>query len=195
MSTVTAEQLPGYGPPAPVPIFQWQPEFERLLALYRRLYPATVLEVGTYHGGTLFHWLQNARPDATVVSVDSYLAGVDNRHLYGGWVPDGVTLHVLEGNSRDPVTVECVRASGPYEWVFIDAGHYEHEVRADWENYGPMCKPGGVVVLHDILPPSHDHPEIEVERLWREIQRNGHMTREIVHDATASWGGLGVVYL
>ena len=54
------EQLPGYGPPTPVPIFQWEREFEVLLELYRRETPAAVLEIGTYHGGTLFHWLRNA---------------------------------------------------------------------------------------------------------------------------------------
>ena len=53
------EQLPGYGPPTPVPIFQWEKEFEVLLELYRRETPERVLEIGTYHGGTLFHWLRN----------------------------------------------------------------------------------------------------------------------------------------
>jgi predicted O-methyltransferase YrrM len=82
-------QAEGYGPPTPVPIFQWEQEFNELLDLYRKLKPKRVLEIGTYHGGTLYHWLTNARKGAKVATVDSYAAGVDNRHLYNDWVPDG----------------------------------------------------------------------------------------------------------
>jgi predicted O-methyltransferase YrrM len=193
--SVAVEQRAGYGPETPVPIFQWEAEFSALLHLYRERQPSKVLEVGTYHGGTLYHWLQNARSGATVVSVDSYQAGVDNRHLYDSWKPYGIALRVIEGDSREDHIVDAVQFCGPYDWVFVDAGHYLHEVTSDWENYGSMCVPGGVVVFHDILPPSSDHPEIEVERLWREIQRQGFLTREIVHDVNASWGGIGICYI
>lgn len=197
MSTLAderAERLK-YGPDAPVPIFQHEYEFATLLDIYRERRPLRVLEVGTYHGGTLYHWLQNARPGAVIVSVDSYMAGVDNRHLYAEWTPAGVTLHVLCGDSRDPDIIMAAAEHGAYDWTFIDAGHYYDEVQADWENYRPLTGPGGLIAFHDILPPSPSHPEIQVDRLWREIQRAGHVTREIVADPDADWGGLGVVYL
>lgn len=200
MTQTMVEQWPGYGPPTPVRIFQWEKEFTRALELYRERSPSRVLEIGTYHGGTLYHWLDSSRHFRLldnlqlVVSVDSYAVGVDNRHLYGDWRPDGVELVVIEGDSRDPMTVSEVRSRGPYDWVFIDAGHYYHEVFADWQTYGPMCMAGGVVLFHDILPPSEQHPEIEVERLWRQIQRAGYQTMEIVDNPEASWGGIGVVF-
>jgi cephalosporin hydroxylase len=71
------EQQPGCGPPSPVPILQREAEFSVLLELYRRLEPLKVLEIGTYHGGTLYHWLQNGSADL-IVSLDSYAVGVDN---------------------------------------------------------------------------------------------------------------------
>lgn len=191
---IPALQMEGYGPPTPVPIFQWEAEFSVALELYRRVRPESVLEVGTYHGGTLYHWLQNAGPGARLMSVDSYGVGVDNRHLYDEWVPDGVELRVIAGDSHAVETVEQVITSAPFDWVFIDAGHYYNEVLADWRLYRPMVAEGGVVLFHDILPPTLAHPEIEVARLWEEIKAE-YPCLEIVADQTAEWGGIGIVLL
>ena len=193
MAVTMAEQQDGYGPPTPVPIFQWEPEFSTLLALYRNYKPKSVLEVGTYHGGTLYHWLQNSRKGTRIVSVDSFVMGVDNRHLYDDWNTSGADLHTVVGDSSNPDTIAAVEELGPFEWLFIDGGHYYQEVKADWENYGPMVKRGGVVCFHDILThPSW--PSIEVGRLWEEIKQD-HLTFEIVQNRKAAWGGIGVVVL
>jgi predicted O-methyltransferase YrrM len=189
-----APQATGYGPPAPVPVFQWEAEYTQLLDLYRELAPKRVLEVGTFHGGTLYHWLTNAAEGATVATVDSYAVGIDNRHLYDDWVPDGVTLKVIAGQSAAESTVAQAKAWAPYDFIFIDAGHYYTEVKADWEAYLPLAQKGAVVAFHDILPPSVVHPEIEVARLWAEIKEEFE-TEEFVADRDADWGGIGVVRL
>jgi len=187
------EQEPGCGPPAPVPILQWQAEFEQLLNLYRWFSPGRVLEIGTYHGGTLYHWLQNSWPRTTIVSVDSYDVGVDNRHMYDDWNTEGCNLYVIKGDSHSPKIVREVKQQAEYDWLFIDAGHYLAEVTADWELYRPLVRKGGIVVLHDIL--THPAwPSIEVGQLWEQIKQN-HLTFEIVADRDAEWGGLGVVLL
>ncbi len=193
MAIEMVEQRPGYGPPTPVPIFQWEREFENLLALYKWLQPKRVLEVGTYHGGTLYHWLQNGQPDL-VVTVDSYGVGIDNRWMYLDWVRDGTELVIVDGDSRNENTVAQAEKHAPYDWVFVDAGHYYQEVRADWDNYGPLAKEGGIVCFHDILPPNDVHPEIEVAQLWEQIKQE-HNTFEIVANRHALWGGIGVVLL
>ncbi len=193
MAVTMIEQQPGCGPPAPVPILQWQAEFEVLLELYRRLAPADVLEVGTYHGGTLYHWLQNSDEITHIVTVDSYAVGVDNSALYGGWNVNGCDLRILRGDSHAPNTLDEVRAYGLFDFVFIDAGHYYNEVRRDWELYRPMVRSGGLMCFHDIL--THPAwPSIEVGRLWDEIKKD-HLTVEIVADRDAEWGGIGVVLL
>jgi len=182
-----------YGPETPVPIFQHEAEFSELLELYRERAPDSVLEIGTFHGGTLYHWLQNAVLGAHVVAVDSYAVGVNNRNLYAEWIPKGVHLTVIEGDSHDPAIVATVRKLGPFDWIFIDADHHYEAVLQDWQNYGPMGT--GVVAFHDILDDPKHHPEIEVARLWAEIRENEKSTREIVHDRDAWWGGIGVVFL
>ncbi len=191
--TTMARQRPGYGPPAPVEIFQWQEEFDQLLNIYRERKPKRVLEVGTYHGGTLYHWLANATPGALVVSVDSYAVRVDNRHLYQAWCPDNVEVVALEGDSHSDLTVARVEQYAPFDWVWIDAGHYYLEVSQDWDLYAPMCEEGGVVCFHDIRPASRNHPEIEVSQLWREIKATGADTQEI-YGHSIDWGGIGIVY-
>jgi len=180
---------PTYGPPAPVQIIQEEVDFAPLLDLYRERKPMRVLEVGTYTGGTFFHWLQNAQPGSVVVSVDMY-EDADNTHLYDSWAPEGVTWHAIKGESSDEETVEAARALSPYDWIFIDAGHREHEVRADWENYGPMASPGGIVAFHDIAE-MPDLPSIQVDKVWSEIKQ-GRETREILNPDTS---GIGIVFV
>lgn len=193
MAVIMCEQQPGCGPPAPVPILQWTAEFEVLLEIYRRLDPLHTLEVGTYHGGTLYHWLQNVTHGSRIVSVDSYAVGVDNRHMYDDWNVNNNTLIVIEGDSHAPSTLDAVRAYGHYDFVFIDAGHYLPEVTRDWNNYRPMVRTGGILCLHDIL--THPAwPSIEVGQLWEQIKRD-YRTFEIVADRDAEWGGIGVVLL
>jgi len=177
-----------------VQVFQHRWEFERLLDIYRSHKPLNVLEIGTYHGGTLYHWLQEAVAGCQIVSLDSYAVGVDNRHLYEGWRPQGVQLIAICGDSADPGIIESVRRDGPYDFIFIDAGHYYSEVSADWQNYSPMADAGSIVAFHDILT-NPLHPEIEVELLWREIQKLGYVTQELVASPEAVWGGIGVCYM
>jgi len=137
-------------PPTPVPILQRQWEFDVLMDLYTRLGPRYVLEIGTYHGGTLYHWLRLAVPNATVVSVETYQTGVDNRHMYSSWTPDGIALHAIVGNSHDLATVETVRTLLPtIDFLFIDALHLYDAVLRDWTLYGPLVRRGGIVAVAD----------------------------------------------
>lgn len=184
-----------YGPETPVSIFQHEWEFEQLLQLYRLRQPEKVLEIGTFHGGSLYHFLGEAPKGAQVVTVDNYQAGIDNRSQYGQWCPDDVTLHVIAGNSQDAKTVEKVQEWAPYDFVFIDAGHLYHEVASDWRNYGPMVFEGGVCAFHDIVENLFAHPEIEVFKLWEDIRRSGYVTQEFIAGPEMEWGGIGVVYL
>lgn len=184
-------------PPTPVPIFQHQFEWAALLDLYRQQRPMRIIEIGTHAGGTLYHLLQNAPTGATVVSVDSYTAHFDNRQLYADWTPADVALHVIAGASQKAATIAAAAAHAPYDFVFIDAGHYAHEVQADWENYGALAAPGAIVAFHDIITHAA-WPSIEVEQVWRRIQRQGYITQELtwstgVPPNDQGWGGIGVV--
>lgn len=178
---------------APVPLMQREREFAQLLELYREEQPTSVLEIGVAHGGSLFHWLNDARDDVpvTIVAVDDFATFEDNRALFPLWAPPNVTLHVIEGRSYGAQTTERVREiEQHFDWVFVDADHSYETVLADWLIYGRHAR---TCALHDIVSDARVHPEIEVDTLWAELRRK-YETREIVDDAHAAWGGIGVVW-
>ena len=179
-----------------VPVFQHIAEMDWMLALFEQRKPRRILEIGTYFGGTLKQWLTYCPPGATVVSVDLYtLSYADNRARYADWAaPSQATVHVIAGDSRDPAVIAQVARHAPYDWVFIDGNHYYGPARSDWEHYGAMAAPGGVVVFHDIVDNTEAHPEIQVARLWEEINAAGYTTAEYIN-GNGKWGGIGVVFI
>lgn len=176
-----------YGPPAPVPILQEEVEFTPLLDLYRERKPQRVLELGTYTGGTLFHWLQNAPSGALIVSVDDWHG---NAEIYSEWCAPGVSYEIVRGDTRDLDVVEFVREYAPFDWAFVDAGHLDEEVRDDWAHYGPMMGPDSVMAFHDILK-LKGLPRIQVFHLWAEL-REKFTHREIT---SPDGSGIGVLFL
>jgi predicted O-methyltransferase YrrM len=168
----------------PVPLVQDAWEFAQLLDVFRSRDPRRVLEVGTYAGGTLYHWLQNASPGTHVVSVDFYTQA-DNRKLYDGWCGPGVGWAAVAGDSNDPAVAALVAEWDPYDFVFVDAGHLEENIRADVDLYLPMTRKGSVVAFHDIE--EHEGlPNVQVWRVWREL-RQEYRTVEFVAP-----GGMGI---
>lgn len=158
-------------------------ELERLLAIAGAHKPDRVLEVGVWHGGTLQHWLRMA---GHVTAVDDTMFETDE---WQEWAQSsGASLNLIQGDSHSADVVEQARKDGPYDLVFIDADHTYDAVKADWENYGPMCAPGGLVVFHDIA----ERPEYGVAQLWAEL-RPGRRTLAIWAGA-AAYCGIGVVF-
>ncbi len=173
-----------------VETFQTPFELDQMLALFEKKNPARVLEVGSWQGGTLWHWLQTAD---RVVAVDDVMRFAPE---WIRWAADADTdLHLLLGRSQDANVVAQAEALGPYGFVLIDADHTYEAVKADWDNYGTMVEPGGLVLFHDILP----RPGYGVDQVWSEVKAEvGACTVEIVETSTPDdprWGGLGVVFL
>jgi predicted O-methyltransferase YrrM len=105
-----------------------------------------------------------------------------------------VTL--LRSDSRDARTVAAVRAhftSQEVDFLFIDGDHSYNGVRADFENFAPLVRPGGLVALHDIAP----GPEScvgEVPRFWQEV-RTSYRHQEIIDDDGQQGCGLGLLWM
>ena len=140
--------------------FQNEWEFAQLLRVFHDLNPSRVLEIGAWHGGTLWHWLQTA--DHVVVVDDAMRRGVD----WEGWAEDVVTtLKLVKGFSHEAHVIEEAEDHGPYDFLFIDGDHSYWSVRQDWDNYSHLVTQGGIIALHDILP----RPGYGVSQLWEEI--------------------------
>jgi predicted O-methyltransferase YrrM len=175
-------------------------EITELMRRVKEWQPRRVLEIGTARGGTLFLFCQNAAPDATLVSID--LPHGINGGGYPEWKssiyesfsqPDQKVV-LLRGNSHDDaMKQELLRQMGPepFDLIMIDADHRYEGVKRDFELYAPLVAPGGVIVLHDVLPNTFD-AEIQVDRFWNEVKAV-HDAEEIVQNPQQGCMGIGLV--
>ena len=181
----------------PHEINTWQSPFELgwMLDIFVRQAPRCILELGSADGGTLWCWAQNCQPGAHIISVDWFHPSYpDNRDKYPQWSIDGdCFIEAIRGDTRDDLTLARVKARGPYDWLFIDAGHGINEVTSDWERYSPLVPPGGVVVFHDIAPTMRPQ-QVEVHLLWSNIKK-GRKHMEIFENDQDDKLGIGVLFM
>jgi predicted O-methyltransferase YrrM len=175
---------------------------EEIVALLERLAvtrPRTVLELGTFRGGTLFLFTRVAAASATLVTVD-----MDAGQFGGGyprtWAPlfrsfarEKQKIHLVRGDSHSPSTRARVSSllKQPVDFLFIDGDHAYEGVRADFEMYSPLVRDGGLIALHDIVEGSSEFVG-GVPRFWREI-RQGLDAEEIVADREQGGYGIGLL--
>jgi predicted O-methyltransferase YrrM len=180
---------------------QIRSEYIRLATLVQERKPRVIVEIGTANGGTLVAWCALAHPRAVVVSID--LPGGIHGGGYAYWrsliyhrfAQSGQSLHLLRADSHLPSTREQLKRILPTEgidFLFIDGDHTYDGVKADFEMYSPLVRPGGLVALHDICkhPPEMD---CHVDKLWQEIQQK-YKTSEIIENVDQGGFGIGVVF-
>jgi predicted O-methyltransferase YrrM len=176
-------------------------ELCQLLNLVERQRLESVVEIGTYGGGTLLCWCQLAEPEATIVSVD-----LPGGAFGGGYTPErreemrrlfpraGQKLHLIGKDSHESSTVEAVKEclqGREVDLLFIDGDHTYEGVKQDFEMYGPLVKRSGLIAFHDILPNPLGH-NFQVAPFWREV-KNRHRHVELVAGPSCG-GGIGVAW-
>jgi predicted O-methyltransferase YrrM len=169
-------------------------EFAALSRLVSERQPAVVLEIGSREGGSYWAWCRLATPTATLVSID--FPGTDEwTARLRGYPREHQTQRLIRADSHDPNTLEAVRdLEGAVDLLFIDGDHGYDGVRADFETYAPLVKPGGLIAFHDVVP--HLDPTCQVDRLWNQL-RDVYETREFVdsdYDVQGGWAGIGVIF-
>jgi hypothetical protein len=184
---------------------------EMLLTVLSDAELRTVLEIGTWEGGTAYVWgqLVSKYPDGVVVCVD-YEFGSDYKgcpHLWGHHIPpiyrgaafEGQIVEV-QGKSNSPDVIRRVgEALGDrkVDFLFIDGEHSYGMAKRDFENYTQFVRDGGWVAFHDIR-----NKDVTVSDFWKEISPK-HGGREIlihemsdeIQDACTGWKGLSGIGL
>jgi predicted O-methyltransferase YrrM len=87
---------------------------------------------------------------------------------------------ILQGLSTDPTIIASARdVAADASLLFIDAGHLFAEVRADWENYRSLVRPGGLICFHDHVPRPADYDVLQVNFFidWLEHHGVGPITK------------------
>lgn len=96
-----------------------------------------ILEIGVHTGLGLKAFGQ-AFPGAELFGIESDTQFLQFKDFY-----------LIEGDSRDEKIIDHVAGIGPFDFIFIDGDHTFEGVKADWENYHGMVRPGGAVGFHD----------------------------------------------
>lgn len=133
------------------------PRFEvvgRLLGLYAR---PDYLEVGVHYGET-FHKLQAGRK----VAVDPHFMFDTQAHAAEG----AVEFHEVPS---DAYFAGLAGRAGSFDVIYLDGLHTFEQTLRDLMNALAVLKPGGVVVIDDVLPDSYDSslPDLQQVALLR----------------------------
>ncbi|HCU80056.1 MAG TPA: hypothetical protein DGN60_02690 [Chloroflexi bacterium] len=183
--------------------FQKVSELAPLIRILRRRRLRTVVEIGTFKGGTMWLWCQIAKDDANIVSIDlkpknSMEKRID-KYLYGLAV-QSQQISLVRGDSGNVQTKDqLVNKLGlsKIDFLFIDGDHSYQGVKRDFELYAPLVRKGGIVAFHDIVY-HPNFPETQVDRYWNEL-RDKYRFREFIdledERGWGQWGGIGVLYL
>lgn len=186
----------------PVFAMQRKSEIAAFLARMSALPPQVVVEIGTASGGTLFLLTRAAAPGALLVSLDlpggSFGGGYQawRKPLYRSFARAGQRIVLLRGDSHDPAMAARLRAllaGRPIDVLFIDGDHRYAGVKADFDAYSPLVRPGGLVAFHDIVP-DPGQEGMEVSRFWREVSAR-FPAAELVERPDQPGYGIGVLTL
>lgn len=146
-------------------------ELAAVMGEIHALAPQLILEIGTNHGGWAAHVSSVCPPGCEIVTVDNIAkpqqeeAGqIVRRHrcAYTQVIADSLT----------DAGADAIRAAVKGRLVdvlHIDGDHSERAVRHDWETYGPLVRPGGMVIFHDAQCTVRDE-RVAVEKLWNELK-------------------------
>lgn len=112
------------------------------LPLFRSL-AGRVLEIGCDVGNSTTAFLAGA---------SSFVTSIDINPRCAGNFPDEPKWEFILGDSRLPSTILQV-SNQIFDVLYIDGAHDYETVRADLENYSPLVRPGGLILMHDVLCP------------------------------------------
>lgn len=209
---------PGW-PPYRVRALQHRAELSALLDYLRDREPETVLEIGTFLGGTLYVWARGLASTRQVVTVDepvwTDLVHEGRRSLFPTF-DRSVDVHLLYGDSHDDATEAGVghALAGEVDLLFLDGDHTYEGVRSDFETYRRFLADDGVVAFHDVRRHARDRAERRerlaaaedldpglvavgsdewgVSEFWAEL-RESRDTREFLAHPDQMGKGIGVV--
>jgi predicted O-methyltransferase YrrM len=169
-------------------------EFSGLIRILSERELNVVLEIGTAHGGTYWTWCRLATPTAHLVSID-FPENAEWTARLRSYSRPRQTQTLIRADSHDPQTVRSLdELNGSVDLLFIDGDHSYEGVRADFENYAPFVRPGGLIAFHDV--DSANHPDSQVDRLWAQL-RDLYDTRELIDEVNEEQSGrygIGVLF-
>ena len=180
---------------------QVREEFLKLLQILAKRQINSMLEIGTNLGGTLFLFTRVINPHALIISLDlpngPYGGGYPAWRIpfYKSFSINDQKMVLLREDSHKPSTltkVEKILNESPLDFLFIDGDHSYDGVKADFEMYKSLVRPGGIIAFHDICP--YTELDLGVNRFWNEI-KNQIKSVEIIKDSNQIGFGIGILFI
>lgn len=182
-------------------------EFEELLKEYIKLKPTRFIEIGSLYGWTLQHFIHYGEENSTALSIDlpvrRFVGPNDWRvekqennykNVWPIWAKTkNCKLHLIADSSQNIKTLEKAKSvfgGELVDFLFIDGDHSYKGVKSDYEMYGPLVRPGGIIAFHDI----GKNEEGGCNILWNEIKTTRNKFKEILKDEKGE-KGIGVLYV
>lgn len=178
---------------------QMRSELLELARLVEQARPNTVLEIGTFRGGTLFVFARLAALGATIVSLDLPISPMGKLYraaqapLFHTFTRPDQQLHLLRADSHLPETADRVARildGRPLDFLFIDGDHSYDGVKADYELHSRLVRPGGMIAFHDIRLAA----PAGVTTLWNAV-KSAHRHVELVAHDSQNEMGIGVIWM
>jgi predicted O-methyltransferase YrrM len=177
---------------------QVRQEIVQLLTILQANPPATVLEIGTFRGGTFFLLSRVARDDGFLITMDlpEFQGGRARQRqaLYRSFAGPKQRVEAVGADSHAPAAVRQIQdllAGRPLDLLFIDGDHSYAGIKTDYELYSPLVRRGGLIAFHDIVP-GLPKKVGGVPQFWEELKR-AHPVRELVADWSQGGFGIGLL--
>ena len=178
-------------------------ELQSLIGLVQRMKPATVVEIGTYRGGTLSCWVAVARRDAHIISIDIPPAW-EEKEVIAAFIArvrlrmrKSQLLTTIAANSHDADTLihlkEALKGS-PIDFLWIDGDHTYEGLSQDMAMYTPLVRRGGIIAMHDIRR-SDLLPDERTQEYWEEVKARERTREFIAQPAPGQGMGIGVIFV
>jgi predicted O-methyltransferase YrrM len=185
--------------------YQIPSEIKALLKEVKRNGASTILDIGTFDGGTLYLWTRFLEGQK-IITIDlpfPYGYPSEKTKLFRLFNPNK-ELHFLRGSSFSNEIVDMVSnilKGDEIDLLFVDGDHSYEGVKKDFDQYKPFVRDGGIIAFHDIVSTRYG-----VSKFWNEVKHK-YNSKEIIAPKQEmrayartyldkqGWGGIGVLYI
>ncbi len=160
---------------------QDEDELAQAISLVQSISPEVIVELGCDRGGTLYAWRCICPKVLGITWADNADSGGAVCATHGAAVRGGDT-HDLKS-----LTWLMGRLDSLVDVLVVDGDHHEEGILQDLRMYGPLVRPGGLILMHDRVPECF--PEVHVWKVWPKL-REMYQTSEI--GSVYGWGVITV---
>lgn len=170
---------------------QIEKEWIEFIGFLQATQPKTVIEIGSYSGGSAFTFSFFAE---TIITIDE-----NDKFRNRSKIKENSKLFFINKNSHQGSAANRVKKileakNIKADLLFLDGDHTEVGAKKDFYLYKQFVKEGGYIVLHDILTSAHHTLQhCLVYNFWNELKKEYPNFKEIIYGN--KWGGLGIIKL